>query len=85
MDDIVKLPITYRMRKGNCTAESYIELSVTKAIYDSLAKEMARYGFNIESDEGKPPQLIRNALKAVVKLQGYEELTAIIVQIKIEA
>jgi hypothetical protein len=83
MNEIVKLPITYRMKKGNCTAETCIDLPITKSAYDSLAKEMAQYGFNIQSDQGKPPQLIRTALNAIVKLQGYDELTAIIVEIKI--
>jgi len=81
MDEIVKLPITYRMTKANCTAETYIELPVTKEIYDSLVKEMTRYGFSLDSKGASG--LVRTALKKICRLQGYE-LSAVIINIKTE-
>ena len=83
MNEIVKLPIVYRMRKKNCTAESFVELPVTKEIYDSLKKELAGLGVDIDVNEGKIPRMIRAAMRAICKLQGYE-LSAIIVDIKTE-
>jgi len=63
---IRKAGITYRMIRGNETAETFIDLPISQARYEELAKGLQPN--NTVWNE------VRDALLQLTLLQGYDEL-----------
>jgi hypothetical protein len=71
-----KIGITYRMQRGNETAESFINLPVSRERYMELAQ-----GLKPDSEAWRS---IQEALQALTVLQNYDELGSWSIELKIE-
>jgi len=72
-----KVLITYRMMRGNETAETCIDMPISVERYNELAAGC--------TPENKAWYEIREALVALTRLQGYEELGSWSIELEIEA
>jgi len=75
-NQVRKAAITYRMIRGHETAESFIDLPISQARYEQLAK-----GITARNEVWHE---VRDALERLAFLQGYEELGSWSVELKIE-
>jgi len=71
-----KAGITYKMIRGRETAETYIDLPISQQRYEELAK-------GLQPDNAVWNE-VRDALESLTFLQGYDELGAWSVELKLE-
>ena len=72
-----KAGITYRMIRGHETAETFIDLPISQARYEQLAKGL--------TPDKKVWKEVRDALEQLTFLQGYDELGGWSIELTIEA
>ena len=75
-NEVRKAGITYHMIRGRETAETYIDLPISQVRYERLTK-----GLQPDNTVWKE---VRDALEQLTFLQGYDELGAWSIELKVE-